>query len=412
MTRTIFKYRIFCNTENAYKFVWGDTTPTTCPFSSSHNIDASTISVVDSVKENGVVAENLPLSPLNDMRTTQRTILMDLKCTYGKNYLRDSFIEQGSANITCDTKYKLIIQSETDVSCLQSAMRGQYIPYTQGDVCITCSLASTLTGNQTLKIGYFDNTNGYFFKLSSANMYAVVLQDGVETLLVPQTSWNGNSTINLDPLQNNVYNLRFTKSQVEYRLGNGNDESTLCHTQSSIFLQNQNLPLTVRLESNGTAGMQLVNVYERQFSILGSYTPTFRSHAAYRVNVNVNMNAFINLLSIKRKSGFEGNMIKVIEADVTSSNGPVLVQLLTETTLTGANFLDAAASVSAVEYDVSASNVTGGIPVWTSMVSSGTNTIKVSSKVELNELETLTVFVQPLASSSTVSIVLRWTEDW
>ena len=52
--KSVNKYRLYCKTEQAYGFVWNDTTPTACPNSAAHTIDTSTISVVDSVTSKSV----------------------------------------------------------------------------------------------------------------------------------------------------------------------------------------------------------------------------------------------------------------------------------------------------------------------------------------------------------------------
>lgn len=41
------KYRLYCETEGDYRYVWADVEPTTCPSGALHTIDTTTISIVD-----------------------------------------------------------------------------------------------------------------------------------------------------------------------------------------------------------------------------------------------------------------------------------------------------------------------------------------------------------------------------
>jgi hypothetical protein len=54
MSATINKYRLYCNTEAQYKYVWSETVPTVCPSNASDSINASSITIVDTVSTNEV----------------------------------------------------------------------------------------------------------------------------------------------------------------------------------------------------------------------------------------------------------------------------------------------------------------------------------------------------------------------
>lgn len=44
---TIYKYRIRCTTDNKFEYVWAEESPTTCPTNTSHTIDTSKTSIVE-----------------------------------------------------------------------------------------------------------------------------------------------------------------------------------------------------------------------------------------------------------------------------------------------------------------------------------------------------------------------------
>lgn len=54
MSKTVHKYRLFCNTENLYVYTWGDTLPSLCPNDGKHTIDTTTIVSIDTVESGSV----------------------------------------------------------------------------------------------------------------------------------------------------------------------------------------------------------------------------------------------------------------------------------------------------------------------------------------------------------------------
>lgn len=51
---TVYKYRVFCATDAKFEYVWGETEPTTCPTNSSHTINSTKTSIVDTCESNVV----------------------------------------------------------------------------------------------------------------------------------------------------------------------------------------------------------------------------------------------------------------------------------------------------------------------------------------------------------------------
>ena len=46
---TVYKYRIYCITENTWSYIWSETLPTTCPNDTNHEVNPESISDIDSV---------------------------------------------------------------------------------------------------------------------------------------------------------------------------------------------------------------------------------------------------------------------------------------------------------------------------------------------------------------------------
>lgn len=61
---TIYLYKIFCETEQVVKYVWGEVPPTECPTNTSHTVQLASVAVVDERGDNKVnaviVEESIP----------------------------------------------------------------------------------------------------------------------------------------------------------------------------------------------------------------------------------------------------------------------------------------------------------------------------------------------------------------
>ena len=53
-SKSINKYRIYCNTEAQYQYVWNDSPPVACPVNTAHTVDPTTIAIVDTVSNDSV----------------------------------------------------------------------------------------------------------------------------------------------------------------------------------------------------------------------------------------------------------------------------------------------------------------------------------------------------------------------
>lgn len=59
--RKIYYYKVFCNTDNKYVYVWNKTQPSVCPENISHQINIGSIVVIDDIRSNTVeIMEEAP----------------------------------------------------------------------------------------------------------------------------------------------------------------------------------------------------------------------------------------------------------------------------------------------------------------------------------------------------------------
>lgn len=48
---TIYKYRVYCNSDTRYETAWGETEPLTCPVNTNHTIDRSKTVIIDTITQ-------------------------------------------------------------------------------------------------------------------------------------------------------------------------------------------------------------------------------------------------------------------------------------------------------------------------------------------------------------------------
>lgn len=436
MSRQLYKYRVFCNTENDYKYVWGQDAPIVCPSNSLHSLNTNSIVVVDSIKEDAISVSNLPLTSFDEVRTSERTKVIELKSIYGLSDLRDLVtVTSGGqvTNVIGNSEYTISTGATgTDSAWLQSAERGRYAAGLQGEAGIAVRLTKPLTGNQTVKIGLFDDMNGLYFKYTSTELYACILRDGIEAA-IPRSAWNGDafngsgpSKYTLDPYDGIIYQIRFSwygYGNIEFCLNTANvlniQNTWVGHTynpSSQTSVKNPNLPISIKVENNGTPISNDVRVAGRQYSLLGKYNAISRTNAVYRISVNINSN-LIPILSIRKKDAFKNCSIKSYMGDIIP-NVNCLVQLRVNCTLTGAVFgapPDTPANETACEVDTSATAYTGGIPIWTGMISGdrgGITESRMNVDYTLPETQILTIICRALTTNGSVNLTLRWSEEW
>ena len=66
---TVYKYRIYCNTEAQNVYEWAETAPTTCPNNTSHSINMNSISIIDKIASNEVKIQSESVPTGGNFRT-------------------------------------------------------------------------------------------------------------------------------------------------------------------------------------------------------------------------------------------------------------------------------------------------------------------------------------------------------
>jgi hypothetical protein len=276
-----------------------------------------------------------------------------------------------------------------DGTASQSAIRQTYrvFPYQPGKsllVFSTFSMGAALGGVET-KVGYFDGTNGVYFRRSGSTLYFEILKDGSVTETVAQASWNGDkmdgtgvSGVTLDPTKTQILYMDFEWLGVgTVRCGFVQDGQTyVCHsfhhanTFSTVYMTTATLPVRYEIEDSAGAGdpSSLQQICSTVMSE-GGYDQKSAPIWARRTTLMAATTSFQPIVSIQIKSGSGGAV--VIPSQFTALPvGSVLdyeVALIKNPTLTGASFTSNSLNV---DYDVTATALTGGTIVSTTFISS------------------------------------------
>jgi len=247
---------------------------------------------------------------------------------------------------------------------------------------------NTSTG-LTQRVGYFNTQNGVFFqKIDSVNSFVLrsyVTGSVSDARTVNQTDWNGDK---LDGTGDSGITLDTSKSQILWMdfewLGVGsircgfviNGQYIVCHTFNNAneitatYMTTATLPVRYEITSTSAIAATLKQICSSVVSE-GGYEQYSVGHIARRTTALATINTtFKPLISIRLASGRGGAVVvpgRIQILPTTSQNYEVA--MVKNPTLTGAAWT-AVSTDSNVEYDVTATAVTGGSIIQTDYVSS------------------------------------------
>jgi len=427
------RIRTFCVTENTYVYSWSITLPTMCPNNSSHVI--SSITVVDDLDTNEVIVKNFLVDPLQRLQVVNKNPVFDIKSTFGKSELRDIFTTSGTGTITnvigTDSEFKLSVSGSNDISNLTTTQRGTYVSGTSAEVGIGIRLPATVNGNQVIKWGLTDGMDGFYYKMTSSGLFICLLRNGIETS-IPRVNWNidridgkGESAINIDLARGNIFRIIFTwygYGAIEFSIVGlditNNQKLFPVHRiqpQGETSTRTPNLPIRAIIENNGTIASTNMYVAGRQFSLLGNPTVTKRSSSCYGYNISTNINTFVPLVVIRKKTNFFGCNVRPVMLSIDVSVD-TLIEIKTSCTLTGGSYVplsDQIDTETSLEKNMGVTTVSGGILVFLVVALAGSTKIYTDFNFEMIEGNNLVVIAKALNNlGGSGTATLRLSEDW
>jgi len=335
----------------------------------------------------------MSLDAFGRLRTSNSFTLFDSQNRYAKDPQFDESLT-GSATSTFlsnESSVQLAVTTASGDKVIRQTKR--VFPYQPGKSLLflaTFTMAASQT-NLRQRVGYFNANNGVFLQKNGSTVSFVIRTytsgSASDARYVDQVDWNGDK---LDGTGSSGITLDTTKTQILFIdfewLGVGsvrcgfiiNGQFIVAHTfnnansLSLVYMQTAILPVRYEIEATGTlstsASMKQIcssvvseGGYEQK-SIL-----TFARQTSVTTGIGT---SFVPLTSIRLKST---NLGAVVIPDgfsfmPTSASDYFEVALLKNATLTGASYSSLSTNV---EYDISATALTGGTIVKSDFTSSG-----------------------------------------
>lgn len=385
--------------------------------------------------------DNLNKSQYNELITTSKNQLINLKSIYGVSKLRDIVRTTGNATVTNEGGlYKLSTTANgVDSVVFDSAERGRYYASNDAEEGINVRIPVNPVGNQNAQWGYLDDQNGFGYGIDTTGLYIFDRSDGIETK-VYQDNWNidkldgtGISGADLKPEDGLTYQIDFTwyssgtiNFEVVYYDGiRAKQRTYLVHELrklGEVSVKDPNLFLRAKIDNAGEATPFDLYVGGRQFSIYGNPSAPRRITSERRIAKTGIGTTLVPLVTFRRKTNFASVSVKVANFKVlTDFDGIIEVRI--NSSLTGAVWqtpTNHSISETALESDISATAGTGGEVIDTDLVSTqgtGVNARGVGSlalnEQDFIEFQPVTIFIRRLTGTGgTATCLFKAGEEW
>jgi hypothetical protein len=446
MTTEVNYYRLYCQTESNYVYKWDTIIPSKCPNNNTHTVDSNTVTIIDTVNTTNVSMIDIIKTQYQELCTGNKNIIMNLKSSYGKTQLRDNFVLQGTANIIntlgTNTEFQLLTTGTTDKATITSIEKIPYYGYYTNEACLGIRIPQTLSNNQNIQFGIYDNSNGFYFKYTSSGIGVGYRIDGTDSnitqsnLNIDTLNSNGISSILYQASKTHMYAIRISgvgSKIIDYGLYSkskyGDQRFALMHRLhtndlgNSVQSLNTSLPFRTEINNNGTSGSNNVYLSERTFGVYGEYnSQDMRQNSVYVSGIVVNSsNTFVPITSIRKKNAFDSLNVYLSSIDAIASS-PQIIQITSGSTLTNPSWQAVSGQLStetAIEYDESASVISNdGVVIWSGYVSEGKTTLSwnkydgILPKCILNGILPITISAHNASSNGTLGLVIRTAEGW
>lgn len=326
------------------------------------------------------------------LRVSSPTTIFDSQNRYQKDNQFDESTVNGAA-ITYNVNESTVLLS-ADTTSGSKAVRQTYrvMPYQPGKSLLVLAtfVMATAQTNLRQRVGYFNTDNGVFFQ-QSGTTNSFVLRTSTsgspsDARIVNQADWNGDK---LDGTGESGLTLDTTNAQILWMdfewLGVGsvrcgfiiNGQYVICHTFNNaneinkVYMTTAILPVRYEIEalntlSTGATMKQICSTVISEAGYQQQAVNQFARRTAVRGTIST---TFVPLVSIRLASDSLGAVVlaQAIQVFPTTNQNYEAV-LLKNATLTGASYNTT--DFNHVDYDVSATAVSGGTIVLHSYVSS------------------------------------------
>jgi hypothetical protein len=386
-------------------------------------------------------------SPFREQLVASTASKLNIKPTWGISTLRDSVLASGTGAGVVEENGLLKLSTGVDVGgvvVMQTRQRGQYQAGTQGQAGVALRLRSLPSGTQDVRWGYMDNHNGVGFGMDTAGLYTFVRKKA-DTQKTYQPDWNITPTVPIAATSGNIYHVDFTwygYGDIVYRALTASGENTRHELvdlhrflpEDSASVEDPNLPICIEAYNGDGAASGNIDLFcgGRQFSIVtGDSVPQTRpfSQSIIEHVISSGINEWEPLMTITPKVTFgPSDRLNSVLVNITAfelrTNQDVQARLTYSSDPSyGGGFATPegiTANETAMEIK-STANVLYGAPsglLIGEVLAEGAgnkaeSTIQREGRIPLEPGLEATLWVRKhAATSTTVSAVIRWEEQW
>ena len=387
---------------------------------------------------NPLPTQDVATGQFGELRTVEKTPVIELSSSYGLSAYRDTvtLVSAGTATNVAGENC-LSISGPTDSATLDSAERGRYMPGYSAEIGVGLRLPVAPVGNQVVIWGYSDAADGFYFGHDATGLYVARLAGGVETR-VRQVNWNGDkldgsgvSGQTLTMSRGNIFQIVFSwygYGAIEFIVVRtdvmGRQRSVIVHRMAvdgSTSIQQPNLPVRVKVANNGTTAALNTYVGGRQFSVIGRYIPNERLTTVNRLSLAAIGTTSLPMLSVRHKPAFVSVPVRVAFVELVS-DGSAMLEVYLNASLTGPSFgviPKISAAETALEMSISATAITGGNLIYSSLISATGSGVSRSGSsgtrglsIYIPALLPVTVAIRAITGTVTASVLVGMQEDW
>lgn len=386
----------------------------------------------------GYEFESLPFSQFGEIRVTELTPLIELNGAMGPTLLRDVLTETNGGTVTAGAGDIKISSNATasGFAQIKSAEAGRYVPGFGAQIGLGIRIPTAPTGNQYSRWGGItpDSNDGLIFGSDAAGLYTARISGGVVSGKTYSADWNidpldgtGPSGVTIDLAAGNIFHIDFTyygNGQILWgivEIVDSQQKFIPCHSfkpSGSVSIESPNMQVFAESGNGGDTSNFDAYVGGRQYSILGKYIAAFRFSGQYRGSVATTTTAK-PLVTFKGKTAFLDRAILLGALTLSVTTEPVIAEIRINGTLTGASYINPTnhtATETALEVDVSATAITGGIVIWSDFFEAGLGSKAVLDDAILNmripQGQPVSLCVRTLTGTGSVVSFMRMKEEW
>jgi hypothetical protein len=367
------------------------------------------------------------------LRISEPTTLFDYTAQYNSGtsvrWAEQTATGGSSSHLPNESAVQLSVTSSTGSKVIRQTR--QYFRYQPGrsQVVIMSFVLGALKAGTRQRVGYFDANNGILLEQTGTvrNLVRRSSTSGsVVNDAVAQADWNVDK---MDGTGASGITLDFSKTQImiidlqwlgvgRVRIGFDVDGQLYYAHQflnannlTVPYMSTANLPVRYELETTGSPGTS-TTLKAICVAVMSETGFDFSRALHFTANRGITPQAVTTrrpILSIRSKATFNSLQNTIIaylhEMTVTATSNDALIELVTGGTLTGASYSDVNTNECSIEYDVSASAISGGITLDSFYIVSGSAANRLVTEYQVRDFTNAILYETLNSVASPMSIV-------